>query len=221
MRNDYTHITVILDRTGSMQAIREDTIGGFNAFLREQKQNPGKATFTLVQFDSQNPYEIIHDFKDVKDVTELDRKTFVPRASTPLFDAMGRGINDLESKLSSMPDALKPSKVIIVVVTDGQENSSREFSKAKVSEMIKDKQNKEDWQFVFLSADLKAMDEAISTGVSASSAMLFDKTANGIANAWNSLSNCTHLYRGGKSTEVSFSDDDRAKQNIEKKKRIH
>ena len=96
---DYTHIAVILDRTGSMESIRDDTIGGFNAFLNEQKQQPSKATLTLVQFDSQDPYEVIHQVKTIKEVPELTKETYVPRATTPLLDAIGRGINDLEKCL--------------------------------------------------------------------------------------------------------------------------
>jgi hypothetical protein len=87
MKNDDTHITVILDRTGSMEALRDDPIGGFNAFLRQQKAEPGFATLTLVPFDSQDPYEVVHPFKAWAAVPELTRKTFVPRASTP---TMGR-----------------------------------------------------------------------------------------------------------------------------------
>ncbi len=78
---DYTHMAVILDRTGSMESIRDDTIGGFNAFLNEQKQQPGKATLTLVQFDSQDPYEVIHQVKTIKEVPELTKETYVPRAT--------------------------------------------------------------------------------------------------------------------------------------------
>ena len=100
MRSDYTHITVILDRSGSMEAIRNDTIGGFNSFLAAQKAETGFATLTLVQFDTQNAYEVIQDFRNIKEVPELTRTTFVPRAGTPLYDAMGKGINDLEHKLA-------------------------------------------------------------------------------------------------------------------------
>src|ERR1043165_4100560 len=99
MKSDYTHLAVILDRTGSMESIRDDTIGGFNAFLNAQKDAPGQATLTLAQFDSQDPYEIVHHFKPLGEVPELTRETFVPRASTPLLDAIGRGINDLEKSL--------------------------------------------------------------------------------------------------------------------------
>lgn len=80
MKQDYTHITVILDRTGSMESIRDDTIGGFNVFLGRQKVEPGTATLTLVQFDSQDPYEVIYRFRPIDEIPELTRETYVPRA---------------------------------------------------------------------------------------------------------------------------------------------
>jgi len=150
MKEAKTHITIILDRTGSMEAIRSDTIGGFNSFLKQQQQEPGDVTMTLVQFDAQNPYEIIHDCRPIREVPELDEKTYVPRAATPLFDAMGRGINHLQQTLDSMPEGDLPEKVVLVVITDGQENSSREFNKKQVTAMINEKQEKAGWKFVSL-----------------------------------------------------------------------
>lgn len=219
MQDSYTHIAVILDRTGSMESIRDDTIGGFNTFLNQQKAEPGLATLTLVQFDSQDPYEVIHQYMLLGMVPELTRKTFVPRASTPLLDAMGRGIIDLEKSLAELKEDQRPSRVVMVIITDGQENSSREFNKKQIEKMIKAKQEKCDWQFVFLSADLSAIEEALSSGVQASAAMAFDKDAQGMANAWSSASNRIADYRASRQANVAFNEDDRAKQRIEKKRR--
>ena len=91
MKKDYTHISIILDRTGSMETIRDDTIGGFNTFLNDQKKQPGIATMTLVQFDTVDPYEIIHKFKPIQEVPELTHETYIPRASTPLIRCDGTG----------------------------------------------------------------------------------------------------------------------------------
>ena len=215
-KSDITHIAVILDRTGSMESIRDDTIGGFNAFLNEQKKQEGSATLTLVQFDSQDPYEIIHKFEPIQDVPELTRETYVPRASTPLLDAMGRGINDLEHSISKLEEAAKPSQVVMVIITDGKENASREFKKAQVEKMIKEKQEKSDWQFVFLSADLEAIGEALSAGVAPAAAMAFDKTRKGTAAAWSSMSSRIADYRSKRSESVAFTEEDREKQESEK-----
>jgi hypothetical protein len=209
MHPDYTHITIILDRTGSMESIRDDTIGGFNAFLKKQKTEPGIATLTLVQFDSQDPYEVIHHFKPIADVPELTKETFVPRASTPLYDALGRGINDLEHSIAERIEAGRPSRIMVVVVTDGQENASREFTKAQVGTMITEKITKNDWQFVFLSADLGALENAKSIGIAEAATLLFDTSAQGNASAWNSLAESTSNYRAKRSAKATFQHSDR------------
>ena len=218
MSSPSTHISVILDRTGSMQSIREDTIGGFNAFLHEQQQQPGHATLTLVQFDSQDPYEVIHHFRPIAAIPDLTSTTFVPRASTPLLDAIGRGINDLEKTVADLPAPDKPGRIVMVIITDGQENSSREFTRALVQQMIGEKQQA-GWQFVFLSADLTAINEALDSGVSAVSALSFDKTAEGSRKVWASASARIADYRSARSANVSFLDTDREQQDSEKKRK--
>lgn len=209
MKQDYTHIAVILDRTGSMESIRDDTIGGFNAFLKKQKAEPGTATLTLVQFDTQDPYEVIHNFKPIGKVPKLTRDTYVPRATTPLLDALGRGINDIEKSLRKLKEDDRPAKVIVAVVTDGQENSSREFHKDQIEKMIKKRTKKDGWQFVFLSADLAAIGDAHAIGIHADAILLFEKTGQGSAGAWASLSERTTDYRAARKKKIGFEPDDR------------
>ena len=215
---DYTHITIILDRTGSMESIKDDTIGGFNTFLGKQKKLPGKATMTLVQFDSLDPYEVIHSFKPVKEMPELDSSTYEPRASTPLLDAIGRGINDLEKRLGDMKMKDRPGKVVMVIITDGRENSSQEFKKPQIEKMIKRKE-KDDWQFVFLSSDLGAINDAEHYGFSKNRTMAFDKNSRGTARMYSSVSDRISDDRSGKQDAVAFEDSDRDAQETEKKKK--
>jgi hypothetical protein len=209
MKKDYTHITVLLDRTGSMESIRDDTIGGFNAFLSKQKAEPGTATLTLVQFDSQDPYEVIHRFRPIGEVPELTRETYVPRASTPLLDAMGRAINDLEQSVAKLKAKDRPSKVVMAIVTDGQENASREFRKDQIEKMIKEKTEKHNWQFVFLSADLAGIGDAMGIGIHADQVLLFARSAKGNAAAWSSLSARCSDYRSARKKKIGFDADDR------------
>jgi hypothetical protein len=219
IKPDYTHIAVILDRTGSMESIRDDTIGGFNAFISEQKLQPNKATLTLVQFDSQDPYEIVHQVKNIQEVPELTRETYVPRATTPLLDAIGRGINDLDKCVSDMKEDDRPTKVVFVVITDGQENASREFRRDQILKMINEKEKQYGWQFVFLSADLDAINDAMAHGFQPAAAMAFDQTGVGVKNAWASVSQNISNYRSSKAKNVSFSEDDRKKQRSERKRK--
>lgn len=209
MLRDYTHISIILDRTGSMASIRDDVIGGFNTFLAEQKQQGGKATLTLVQFDSQDPYEVVHHFRPLETVPELDRHTYVPRASTPLYDAIGRGITDLEQSLARLQAEGAPSKVMMVIITDGYENASQEFTRDQVAKMIQEKQNQDGWQFIFLSAAWESMQDVQSMGVSDDVCLAFVADAPGQEKMWASLSKQTSKYRKGEKKKFSFDEEDR------------
>lgn len=204
----HSHITVLLDRTGSMASIRDDVIGGFNTFLAEQQAAPEPGTLTLIQFDSQDPCEVIADFAPLRDVAPLTPETYVPRAMTPLYDALGRGILDLEARLAGIPQALRPQKVLFVVVTDGHENASREFGRAHVSALINAKREL-GWSFVFLSADLEAFDDAQSLGIGRNSSLLFGKHKRGSDAAWSLASGKIRERRAGASEDVSFDEGER------------
>jgi len=208
MKKNYTHITMILDRTGSMESIRDDTIGGVNSFLGENEFLPGVVTLTLVQFDTQDPYEVIHRFKPIKNVPPLTRETYVPRASTPLLDAIGHGINDLENCIENLADEERPAKIIFVIVTDGQENSSREFTKSLIEKMIKNHSDGNGWQFVFLSADLGAMSDAQDMGFKKSASMYFSKTKEEIEEAYDVLFQSAKDYVCSEKDSVEFDQKD-------------
>lgn len=206
-----SHITLILDRTGSMDSIRQDVIGGFNQFLAQQQAMPEPATFTFVQFDSQDPYEVLHRAVPITTAGPLMPQTYVPRASTPLYDAIGRGILDLEATLAAMPDGHRPSRIMFVIVTDGAENASREFSRARVMGLIAAKKSL-DWQFVFLSADLTSFEDARGMGVDSDARLHFDLSKHGNDAAWASMSEKVGKYRSGKAGKVAFDEGDRQAQ---------
>lgn len=211
MKSDYTHISIILDRSGSMDSIRDDTIGGFNRFLRDQREQPGKATLTLVQFDTEAPYEVLQHFHDIQAVPELDKKTFVPRGGTPLLDAIGKGIGDLDACLNRLDEAERPARVIMVVVTDGQENSSVEYRKQDIERMVKEKMENNGWQFVYLSADLAAMCDAQALSIPRDSSMYYSHSGHGSSTAWQVLSRHSSAFRGGKQGKIGFKPAERKK----------
>ncbi len=206
MKNNKTHITVLLDRSGSMEAIRDDVIGGYNSFLGTQQQQPGDATLSLTQFDLVDPREIIHWFRPLLDVPALNRDTFVPRAGTPFYDAIGWSIRGLEKALERMPEAERPGRVIVAIFSDGQENSSHRYSQHRIARMIEEKQG-EGWQFTYQGADLAGIHEAIACGIPRESTMAFTPNARGTAMAWNSISSAISSYRQGACEEVSFRDE--------------
>ncbi len=160
MQNNDTDITVVLDRSGSMSNIRVDMEGGFSEFLKEQKALPGKCTISLNQFDTQ--FETVYTGLDINDAPEL---RIAPRDWTALYDAIGKTINTLGDRLSKMPEASRPGKVIVVIVTDGGENASKEFSSQAVQKMIKHQESKYGWNFIYMGANQDAYGVAASIGV--------------------------------------------------------
>lgn len=162
MRRDLTDITLVVDRSGSMQSMRDDAQGGVNTLIQEQARQEGDALLTLVQFDQH--YDFVHTGKPIAEVEPYE---LVPRGTTALLDAVGRAINETGKRLADMPESERPGLVIFVIVTDGQENSSREFSLSTIKEMIEKQQNKFSWQFTFLGANQNAFAEAGGMGIHA------------------------------------------------------
>ena len=190
-----THLYLLLDRSGSMDSIRGDVIGGFNAFLAAQQRDGEDALVTLVQFDSQDSHEVVHDAVGVADVPPLDDETFIPRGGTPLLDATGLLLARAETRAAKRRKKGKPAEEILVVtITDGQENQSREFSLAKIQRKIASLEKK-GWTFAFLSAGLDAYGEARSLGVDRRATQSFAADGVGTEAAFDSLSRATTAHR--------------------------
>lgn len=184
-------IVCVLDRSGSMSSIRDDAIGGFNAFLSEQKAIPGEAKLTLALFDNQ--YEVVHDATDIAAVPELTAETFVPRGMTALYDAVGRTIDAIGARLSKA--VVKPEKVIFVILTDGEENASREYTQARTAEMIKHQTEKYGWEFVFLAANQDAFSAGAKLNIRAETTANFAADSIGTQSAYTYASNVTRTLR--------------------------
>lgn len=175
MKKDYCHVTLILDRSGSMATIRNDVVGGVNQFLKQQRETPGECTLTLVQFDTSNPYEVLCDGRPIKDAADLG-DNYQPRGGTPLYDAIGMGIVKTGEWLAAKPESERPEKVVFVTMTDGEENSSREYSKNLVAKMTKEQTEKYKWEFVYLGADHDAMKAGHDLGIPAAYASPYNKS---------------------------------------------
>lgn len=160
------HIYMLLDRTGSMNLRKTDVIGGFNSFLSEQKAKPGKCRFTLVQFDSVDPFEVLLDAVPLKDVPDLTEATFVPRGSTPLLDAEGRLMIKALERESVRDSAGKAQEAILFVTyTDGLENASREWTYEMVA--AKKRELEKRWAFLYLGVGHDAYAQASQIGTMA------------------------------------------------------
>jgi hypothetical protein len=209
MKADFTDISVVLDRSGSMASVWQDTIGGFNSFIDAQRKLPGACNVSALQFD--NEFETLYTAKPVGDAPLLTKETYVPRGGTALLDAIGRTIIATGTRLAAMPDDQRPGKVIFVILTDGEENASREFTRAKVFEMIKLQRETYQWDFVFLGANQDAIHTGAGLGIAAGASMTYASNAAGTSKAFASVSNYVGRSRSG-AVDVSFSAQDRQAQ---------
>lgn len=178
MKNS-TDLIFILDRSGSMSGLEKDTIGGFNSMLAKQKREEGSATVTTVLFDHE--YEIIHDRFNIKSVQDLTDRDYYARGSTALLDAIGSTINKEINVQKRLPECDRADKVIFVIITDGFENSSSEYSYRDIKKMITREQKKYGWEFIFLGANMDAISEAGKLGIRSSRAATYNNDAKGAA----------------------------------------
>jgi len=160
---------MIIDRSGSMGSCWSDVSKGYEQIIKDNKEEPGKCTFTVAAFDTQ--YTLLENFTDIKDVKET--LTVSPRGMTALLDAIGKTINRVGEKLAKMDEEDRPGKVICIIQTDGEENSSREFNKDQIKKLIDEQTNKYNWQFQFIGADLNSVNEAQSWGIRGSNASTY------------------------------------------------
>ena len=194
MKKGLTELAVVLDRSGSMHAIREDAMGGFNSFLNDQKKLDGKANFTLVLFNHE--YQTPYFRLDLQKVPELTEDTYIPTGTTALHDAVGRTIDEIGSKLDKLDEDEKPEQVIIAVLTDGLENSSRDYSGNRIKEMISHQRDKYNWAFMFLSASEEdATQKGSSMGIDPGMTMNYQNTGKGNRHAYSAVSKSISAMR--------------------------
>lgn len=202
MKPNFTSINIVLDRSGSMKRLSNDTIGGFNTFLADQRKVEGEAVFTLATFSSD--YTLVHDCVPLKNVSDLTVEKYQPSGYTALLDALGRTINATGIRLAAMKEEDRPSQVIFVVITDGEENYSREFTREKVFEMISHQREKYSWEFVFLGCTSDQIKGAVHLGVTAANSFAYTADSAGVASSYNSISSNMTAYRSSGAKQVDF-----------------
>ncbi len=200
---DRVHVAVLLDRSGSMGSIADDTIGGFNTFLADQRKLDGEARITLVQFDGADPQEIIADAVPVAEMTDLDSATYRPRGNTPLLDSLGTLIERLDRRVGADPDEFQ----LVAVITDGHENASHRFSRDQIADLVKDRSDA-DWAFVFLGANIDSFTEARAMGMHGAQAGDWEHTGAGVRDGFDMISASSLRYRvaGGRAAKAALKD---------------
>ena len=186
------HVSFLIDRSGSMGGLQSDVVDGFNGFLAEQREKPADCTLTLVQFDSNDPYEVIHDAVPVEKVPDLTREQYRPRGTTPLLDALGTLIETADARMAGIEHA---EDQIVAVFTDGLENASREWTRAKLFDVVTARRN-EGWTFVFMGANQDSYAEAGRLGMDDGSVQDFRADKQGVQTQFGSFNRAVREYRG-------------------------
>lgn len=163
MKNDLTEVVFILDRSGSMSGLEDDTIGGFNSMLKKQREEEGKANVTTVLFDDE--IEMLHKRVDIKEIKNITSKNYYVRGCTALLDAIGYSINFMINVQKNKKEE-KAKNVLFIITTDGYENASKEYTYEKVKKMITYEKERYNWQFLFLGANIDAISTARNFGIS-------------------------------------------------------
>lgn len=179
----HTEIIFIIDKSGSMGHLADDTIGGFNSFIESQKDDT-KTTLTTVLFDSS--WKILHDGLDIYEVSPMTNKDYIPGGMTAMLDAIGETINRVQDRHDDLGEE-KPDNVLFVITTDGQENSSRNFQKSHIERMIKHQTKSHGWEFIFLGANMDAVEEAASIGISAEKSITYNYDSTGVRSTYTTM----------------------------------
>ena len=186
MKKNLTEIVFILDRSGSMAGLEDDTIGGFNAMIQKQKGEDGEAYVSTVLFD--NHTEVIHDRVGIQQIQPMTRKDYYVRGCTALLDAVGKSIHHIGNVHKYAREEDRPEKTIFVITTDGMENASREYTYDQVKKMIQHEQEKYGWEFLFLGANIDAAKEAARFGITEDRAANYHADRQGTAVIYEAMS---------------------------------
>ncbi|VYT94791.1 Uncharacterised protein [Eubacterium limosum] len=212
MNPNLTEIIFILDRSGSMAGLETDTIGGYNQFLKVQAEKAGELRITTVLFD--HAYECLYRNASPENAVLTERQYFV-RGCTALYDAVGRAVADTGRRLAETPESDRPTKVIVVITTDGYENASKKYTHQQVQNMIKHQQEKYSWEFLFFGANIDVADVAETMGIPSRQAYAYEADSAGI----NKMMDCACQMVSSLRTAPSCQNDAESDQSFSEKNR--
>ena len=195
MKNNITELVFILDRSGSMSGFEADTIGGFNATIEKQKEQEGRVYVSTVLFD--NYSEVIHDRVDINEIKPMTRKDYQVRGCTALMDAIGDAIHHIGNvhKYARLEDV--PEHTIFIITTDGMENASHRYSSAEIKAKIRRRTEQYGWEFIFLAANIDAVETADTIGIRRERAANYRQTNEGVSRSYYAMSEAISTVRSG------------------------
>ena len=201
-------IWFLLDRSGSMEGLAGDVVGGFNQFVADQAEKPGKARLTAVQFDGGDPFEVIVDAKRISQVPPLTSEVYQPRGVTPLYDAVGKLIGSADERIIQRKEKNWPEEdQLVIVFTDGLENASRKFGRRKVFDLITDRMDA-GWTFVFMGANQDSYAEGHKIGLVDGNVQNYAATPESVKVAFSSVSRASMEFRGKSRYQRGMDRDD-------------
>ena len=213
MKKGLTELIFILDRSGSMSGLGSDTIGGYNAMLEKQKKEPGEAVITTVLFDDK--YELLHDRINIRGIEPITEKEYYVRGTTALLDAVGRTISKIVNVQKHTVEDERAENVMFVITTDGMENASREYSYEKIRRMIEHQKSKYGWEFIFLGANIDAVDTAERFGIGQDRAVNYNADSEGTLLNYEVISETVSYLRACR--EISEDWKDRIEEDFKKR----
>ena len=202
MKKNLTELVFILDRSGSMAGLENDTIGGFNAMIEKQKKEPGEALISTVLFDNES--EVIHDRVDIQKIEPMTDKEYYVRGCTALLDAVGKAIHHIGNVHKYARPEDVPAHTIFVITTDGMENASRRYTAREIKEKIKRQTEKYGWEFIFLAANIDAAETADDLGIRPDRAANYKQTNRGVEMSYYAMSEAISSVRMGCADEMDL-----------------
>lgn len=215
MKKGLTELVFILDRSGSMAGLEADTIGGFNALLEKQRREQGEVLVSTVLFD--NEIQVLHDRMRLEDVRPLTGRDYYVRGCTALLDAVGGAIHHIGNVHKYAREEDVPEHTLVVITTDGMENASRRYDASRVKRMVKRQQEKYGWEFLFLGANIDAVESAAHIGIAPRQAANYHSDSEGTALNYEVLSDAVCAVRAGAPLSADWKS--RIDQDFERRKR--